>query len=112
MDEQSVDEQSMDEQSMDEQSEPIQWQIQSKNINDKNDSLNKENCLNTAGKRNQNNHMNNRNMGSQKKLTLKLFATNAAGLVNGKVASLKAGVTTTNAIIVAVQETHFRQKGI
>ena len=40
-DKQSKDEQIKYEQSMDEQSEPIQWQIQSKNINDKNNSLNK-----------------------------------------------------------------------
>ena len=42
---------------------------------------------------------------------LKIFSTNAAGLVNGKIDSLKSEVINTGANLVTVQETHFRKKG-
>ena len=42
---------------------------------------------------------------------LKIFSTNAAGLVNGKIYSLKSEVINTGANLVTVQETHFRKKG-
>ena len=42
---------------------------------------------------------------------VKLFSTNGAGIMNGKVASLKAEVLSTQSNIITVQETHSRQKG-
>ena len=44
--------------------------------------------------------------------TLKIFSTNAAGLKNGKVKSLKQEVINTKSNIITIQETHFPQKGI
>ena len=52
------------------------------------------------------NHMN-----YKKDKTLKLFSTNAAGLKNGKVKSLKKEVINTKSNVITVQETHFSQKG-
>ena len=42
---------------------------------------------------------------------VKLFSTNCAGLVNGKVDSLKNEVKQSGATIVTLQETHFLRKG-
>ena len=42
---------------------------------------------------------------------LKLFATNAAGVVDGKLSSLRSEVNETEANIVTIQETHSKQKG-
>ena len=42
---------------------------------------------------------------------LKIFATNGAGVKNGKVDSLNAEVRSTQSNIVMVQETHCSQKG-
>ena len=43
--------------------------------------------------------------------TLKLFSTNCAGIINGKIDSLKSEVKNTAATVVTVQETHCRRKG-
>ena len=43
--------------------------------------------------------------------TLKIFSTNGAGVIKGKVGSLKAQLKLTNANVVAIQETHVRRKG-
>ena len=43
--------------------------------------------------------------------TLKFFSTNAAGLKNGKVKSLRNEVINTNANVITLQETHFSYKG-
>ena len=43
--------------------------------------------------------------------TLKLFSTNGAGLINGRIESLKSEVKNTAATVVTVQETHCRRKG-
>ena len=43
--------------------------------------------------------------------TLKMFSANCASLKNGKQASLNAEVASTNANIVTLQETHFKEKG-
>ena len=50
------------------------------------------------------------NSNSQLK-TLKMFSTNGAGVVNGKIDSLINEVKATGATIVTVQETHCRRKG-
>ena len=42
---------------------------------------------------------------------LKMFSTNAAGLVKGKLDSLKSEVASTKANIVTIQESHCRRKG-
>ena len=42
---------------------------------------------------------------------LKIFSTNAAGLIKGKLDSLKAEVLNTECNIITVQETHCRKKG-
>ena len=42
---------------------------------------------------------------------LKLFSTNCAGVVNGKLDSLKSEVKNTGATVVTAQETHCRRKG-
>ena len=43
--------------------------------------------------------------------SLKIFSTNAASLINGKIKSLKSEILCTKAKIVTVQETHSRRKG-
>ena len=43
--------------------------------------------------------------------TLKIFSTNGAGILGGKLSSLKAQVKITNTNLVTVQETHARRKG-
>ena len=43
--------------------------------------------------------------------TLKMFFTNAAGVVTGKLASLNSEVKATHANIVTIQETHSTRKG-
>ena len=43
--------------------------------------------------------------------TLKVFSTNGAGIIGGKLSSLMAQVKLTNANLVTVQETHARRKG-
>ena len=43
--------------------------------------------------------------------SLKLFSTNAAGLVKGKLDSLKAEVANSQANLVTIQETHCHRKG-
>jgi hypothetical protein len=53
-------------------------------------------------------HMNMKNRVSR---TLKIFSTNGAGIIGGKLSSLKAQVKATNANLVTVQETHARRKG-
>ena len=50
-------------------------------------------------------------MNSKVLSNIKLFATNGAGVKNGKVRSLNAEVKSTQANIVMVQETHCTQKG-
>ena len=42
---------------------------------------------------------------------LKLFSTNAASVVNGKIESLKSEIICTKSNVVTVQETHVRKKG-
>ena len=42
---------------------------------------------------------------------LKIFSTNGAGVVGGKICSLRAQVKLTQANIVIIQETHARRKG-
>ena len=44
-------------------------------------------------------------------ITLNLFSTNGAGVIGGKVSSLKAQVKLVNANVVPIQETHARRKG-
>ena len=44
-------------------------------------------------------------------MKIKLFATNAAGVINGKMESLKSEVAASEATVVTVQETHCKQKG-
>ena len=48
---------------------------------------------------------------AKKSLCLKLFATNGAGLIRGKVNSLKMEVKATGANLVMIQETHAQTKG-
>jgi exonuclease III len=43
--------------------------------------------------------------------TLKLFSTNGAGVIGGKITSLQAQVNITQANVVTIQETHARRKG-
>ena len=43
--------------------------------------------------------------------TLKIFSTNGAGVVGGKLSSLKAQVKLTKSNVVTIQETHARRKG-
>ena len=43
--------------------------------------------------------------------TLKIFSTNGAGIVNGKLDSLKSEVKTVGATVVTIQETHCQRKG-
>ena len=42
---------------------------------------------------------------------LNIFSTNAAGLVNGKMESLRSEVQNMKSNLITVQETHFRKKG-
>ena len=42
---------------------------------------------------------------------LKIFSTNGAGVVGGKLKSLQAAVLNTNANLVTLQETHSKRKG-
>ena len=51
-------------------------------------------------------HVNSNNVNS-----VKLFATNGAGVKNSKVESLNAQVRSTKANIIMVQETHSTEKG-
>ena len=44
--------------------------------------------------------------------TIKIFSTNAAGLVSGKLNSLRSEVVATAAKIVTIQETHSLRKGL
>ena len=44
--------------------------------------------------------------------TLKIFSTNAAGLVSGKLNSLRSQIVATASNIVTIQETHSRRKGL
>ena len=48
---------------------------------------------------------------SESNKTLKIFSTNGAGIVNGKLESLKSEVKAVGATVVTVQETHCRRKG-
>ena len=59
-----------------------------------------------GGKKNKVHHMNNK-VNSH----IKVFATNGAGVKNGKINSLNAEVRSTRANIVMIQETHCTQKG-
>ena len=43
--------------------------------------------------------------------TIKIFSTNAAGLLSGKLESLRSQVIATGANIVTIQETHSLRKG-
>ena len=43
--------------------------------------------------------------------TIKIFSTNAAGVVTGKMDSLRSEVKATEANIITVQETHSTRKG-
>ena len=52
-----------------------------------------------------------RHMLRQPATCLKLFSTNGAGVVGGKVKSLQAAVQQTNANLVTLQETHSKRKG-
>ena len=52
--------------------------------------------------------MNKSNMSTQ---TIKVFSTNAAGLLSGKLESLRSQVIATGANIVTIQETHALRKG-
>lgn len=52
-----------------------------------------------------------RHMFRQPAACLKLFSTNGAGVVEGKVKSLQAAVQQTNANLVTIQETHSKRKG-
>ena len=47
----------------------------------------------------------------QNTVGLKMFSTNGAGIVGGKIKSLIAEVTSTNASLVTIQETHSKGKG-
>ena len=51
------------------------------------------------------------NVPNKHSATVKLFSTNAAGLVTGKLHSLKSEVKATMANIVTIQETHTVRKG-
>ena len=51
------------------------------------------------------------NMNTKVLSNIKIFATNGAGVKNGKVKSLNVEVKSTQANIVMVQETHCTQKG-
>ena len=44
--------------------------------------------------------------------SIKIFSTNAAGLISGKLDSLKNEIVSTNSNIVTVQETHSLGKGL
>ena len=50
-------------------------------------------------------------MNSNNVSSVKLFATNGAGVKNSKVESLNAQVRSTEANIIMVQETHSTEKG-
>ena len=54
-------------------------------------------------------NMNRSNMMNQ---SIKIFSTNAAGLISGKLDSLKNEIVSTNSNIVTVQETHSLGKGL
>ena len=56
-------------------------------------------------------HGRNAENSNSKFKTLKMFSTNDAGVVNGKIDSLINEVKATGATIVTVQETHCRRKG-
>ena len=87
------------------------------NIDD-NDNLDKSDKLTMAEKackssdyRIRRRGRNRRHVNKVHQSVLKIFSTNAAGLVNGKIDSLKSEVINTGANLVTVQETHFRKKG-
>ena len=44
--------------------------------------------------------------------TIKIFSTNAAGLINGKINSLRSEIVSTESNIVTIQETHSLRKGL
>ena len=52
-----------------------------------------------------------RHMTRQTSATLKIYSTNGAGVVGGKIKSLKSAVKQTNANLVTIQETHSKRKG-
>ena len=51
------------------------------------------------------------NVKSKSVSSFKMFSTNCAGVINGKLESLKAAVRLSGSNIITVQETHCRQKG-
>ena len=55
--------------------------------------------------------VNNNKVKSKTSKTIKMFSTNAAGVVTGKQASLNSEVKATQANIVTIQETHSTRKG-
>ena len=77
-----------------------------KNSDKNSDTNSDKNCVKRTGTKhvpqNRKNIINN---------TLKIFSTNGAGVIGGKVNSLKAQVKLTKANLVTLQETHARRKG-
>ena len=55
-------------------------------------------------------HSNQLKVNGSNKKTLKIFSTNGAGIVNGKIDSLKHEVKAVGATVVTVQETHCRKE--
>ena len=66
---------------------------------------------NAYNKHKVNRHGSNATKSDHKKRTLKIFSTNGAGVVNGKIVSLINEVKATGSTVVTVQETHCRRKG-
>ena len=52
----------------------------------------------------------NKNVNGETSLKLKLFPTNAAAVVDGKLSSLRSEVNETEANVVTIQEIHSKQK--
>ena len=65
----------------------------------------------TRAKRTRGGRKNPKHMTTEHEGILNIFSTNAAGLVNGKIDSLKSEVKNMKSNIITVQETHFRNKG-
>ena len=63
-----------------------------------------------CGKRIRGGRKNPKHMNIEHEGILNIFSTNAAGLVNGKIDSLKSEVKNMKSNIITVQETHFRKK--
>ena len=69
------------------------------------------NACTNRGKRTRRGRKNPRHTNKDHDGKLNIFSTNAAGLVNGKMESLRSEVLNMKSNLITVQETHFRKKG-